>query len=112
MNTSEKYNSLLDEAKTMYAMGHDNKYISLQFADKGVDDPTIDKLLLEITNLRKEAKKQSGTRLLIYGGSMIGVAIIFSFISYNSESPIRFVLWGLTISGVLTLIKGLTNLLG
>ena len=112
MTTQEKYDSLLNEAKIMYALGHDNKYIEFQFADKGVDDQTIDNIVHEISALRKHSKKTRGKKLVIYGLSFLAVAFIFTLLSYNSESPTRFVLWGLAFSGVTTLIKGLTDIIG
>ena len=111
MKTSEKYDSLLNEAKTMYALGHDNKYIEFQFADKGVSDDIIDNIIRDINSLRKYNKKSRGRKLIIYGLSFLAVAFLFTLISYNSESPTRFVLWGLAISGVTTLIKGLADIM-
>jgi hypothetical protein len=112
MTTQEKYDSLLNEAKTMYALGHDNKYIEFQFADKGVDDNTIDNIIKDINSVRRHNKKSRGRKLVIYGLSFLGVAFLFTLISYNAESPTRFVLWGLAISGVTTLIKGLADMMG
>jgi hypothetical protein len=112
MNTTVNYDSLLNDAKTMYALGHDNKYIEFQFADQGVDDTTIDNLIKEINRLRKHNRRSRGRTLVIYGISLIAVAILFTLISYNSESPARFVLWGLAIGGVMTLVKGLADILG
>ena len=110
--TEAKYDELLNEAKTMFALGHDNKYIEFQFAEKKIDDATIDKIILEIKSLRKSNKKTKGTKLIIYGLSFLGAAFLFTLISYNENSPTRFVLWGLAISGVTTLIKGVADRIG
>lgn len=111
MITQENYESLLKEAKTMYALGHDNKYIQFQFADKGVDNITIDNIVKDISSLRKQNKKHRGLKLVMYGISFLAVAFLFTLLSYDSESPTRFVLWGLAISGVTTLLKGFADIM-
>jgi hypothetical protein len=112
MRTTEKLDDLLDEAKTMYALGHDNKYIEFQFAEKGINDELIDKIIGEINSLRKSSKRNLGFKMLIYGASFIVVGFIFTLLSYHSESPMRFILWGLVVSGVLTMAKGMINIIG
>ena len=112
MITNKDISTLFEEAKTLYAMGHDNKYIELQLADKGVDDTTIDEIIKEIKSLRKSNKKNHGIRLVIYSASIMAVGFLFTLLSYHSDSPVRFVLWGLVVSGVLTLIKGLGEMMG
>jgi len=112
MTTKEKYDDLLNEAKTLYASGHDDKYIEFQLAEKGVDDNTIDNIIKDLAILRRSEGKRRGWKLVIYGLSFLAIAFLFTLLSYESESPVRFVLWGLAISGVMTLIKGLASLIG
>ncbi len=112
MATSDSYDNLLNEAKIMYVSGHDNKYIEFQFADQGIDDSTIDKIVNDINILRKANKKSRGLKLIIYGASFIAVAFIITIFSFNSKSPIGFVMWGLAVSGVLTIVKGSADFLG
>jgi hypothetical protein len=112
MITEKEYESLLNEAKTMFASGHDNTYIDLQFAERGIDDDTIQKIIKEINSLKKHHKKRNGQKLIIYGLSFLAVAFIFTLLSYNPESPTKYVLWGLAISGVGTLIKGIADIIG
>ncbi|MES2593659.1 MAG: hypothetical protein V4608_17375 [Bacteroidota bacterium] len=109
---NNKYSELLNEAKTMFALGYDNRYIELQFAEKKIDDNIIDQIIVEIKSLRKAQKKSRGLKLIIYGASFIAVAFIMTLISYNEHSSSRFVLWGLAISGVTTLMKGVADILG
>ncbi len=112
MKLISNYESLLNEAKTMYALGHDNKYIEFQFADKGVEYQIIDAIISDIKVLRKSVKRRQGFKLLVYGASFIVVAFVFTLISYNSESPVRFVLWGLAVGGVVAMIKGIADIIG
>ena len=107
-----KYNELLNDAKKMYALGHDNRYIELQFAEIKIDDNTIEKIIAEIKSLIKANKKSTGLKYVIYGASFLAVAFIFTLMSYNEGSPIRFVMWGLAISGVTTLVKGIADIIG
>jgi hypothetical protein len=111
MKSEQNYQSLLDEARTMYASGNDNKYIILQFAEQGIADEIIDKLILDINTLRKEEKKNAAKKQLVYGLSLIALAILVSIFTYNSESPYRFFLWGAAVSGVVILVKGISGLL-
>ncbi|HXC03549.1 MAG TPA: hypothetical protein VNZ86_02285 [Bacteroidia bacterium] len=112
MSNTESFESLLSEARRMYAHGHDNRYIELQFADRGVDDAVIDKVIAEVTRLRKEVRRYIGVKYIFYGASLLATGIIASVLSFHSESPVRFVLWGMAVSGVLVLIKGLADLIG
>lgn len=106
------YNKALDQAISMYAFGHDNKYITLQLAEEGIDDAIIDGVIKEISRIRKAQKRKNGIKLLIYGGSFIIAAIGFSFISTKEGSPILYILWGLAISGVIVMVKGISAILG
>ncbi|MCW3085697.1 MAG: hypothetical protein JWP12_3063 [Bacteroidetes bacterium] len=105
------YESLLSEAKTMYAMGHDNTYIELQLADKGIDDTTIDKISVEIKHLRKSGQRNNGMKQIIYGLSFIAVGFVFTLLSFLKDSPVHYVLWGLAVSGLLFFVKGLSKFL-
>lgn len=106
-----KYEDCYEEAKTMFANGHDNKYIGFQLADKGVSDEMIDEVILAIKKLRKDVKKSIGMKQVIYGLSFIVAAVLFTFISTDENSPILYVLWGLAVTGVLTLMRGIANIL-
>lgn len=110
MINSGNHESLKNEAMTMLASGYDNKYIELQFAEKGIDDATIDLIISDISKVRKASKRKRGITWVIYGTSAIVAAVVFSFISFNSGSPINFVLWGLGISGMLTAAKGIIDI--
>lgn len=112
MVTDKQYDALLQEAKKMYASGHDDKYILFQFAEKGIDDSTIDKILLEIGSIRAHAKKQGGTKQLIYGACTVAAAMVLSILSYNAASPMRFILLGMFISGIMIFVKGALSRLG
>ncbi len=100
------------EATTMFANGYDSKYIGFQLAEKGVPDEMIDDVLIAIKKLRKGVKRSVGMKQVIYGSSFILVAIGFTFLSTNENSPITYILWGLAVTGVLTLIKGIANIIG
>jgi hypothetical protein len=112
MLSDKKYDNLLNEAKTLYALGHDNKYIEFQFAEQGIDDTTIDSIIKDINDLRKSNKKTRGIKLIIYGLSFISVALIITSITFKSEPPVSFIMWGMAISGVLTLVKGIADIIG
>ena len=112
MGSDQSYDSLLDEAKVMYASGHDNTYIEFQFAEQGVDDSTIDKIVADINKLRKGYKKSQGVKQIILGSSFIGTAFIITFITSHSQSPIIIILSGLAITGVFILVKGVADVLG
>lgn len=101
----------LQEAKEMFAYGHDSKYIEFQLAEKGVPDEMIDEIITAIKKLRKEVKKSIGMKQVVYGLSFIAAAFLFTFISTDENSPVVYVLWGLAIVGVLTTLKGVANVL-
>ncbi len=105
------FESLLNEAKTMYALGRDNTYIELQLAEKGIDDTTIDKIIVEIKRLRKSGQRNSGLKEIIYGLSFIAVGFVFTLLSFLKDSPVQYVLWGLAVSGLLLFTKGLSKFL-
>ncbi len=100
-----------EEAKVMFASGHDSKYIEFQLAEKGVFDEMIDEVIAEIKKLRKEVKKNVGMKQLIIGLSIIVVAIVITYVSTNSNSLVGYVLWGLAITGLLTMLKGVANIM-
>lgn len=105
------FDECLQEAKEMFAYGHDSKYIGFQLAEKGVPDEMIDEIIAEVKKLRKGVKKSIGMKQVIYGLSFIGAAILFTFISTDENSPVVYVLWGLAVVGVLTTMKGVANIL-
>lgn len=111
--TNNNYSDLLNEAIRMYASGHDNKYIEMQFSEKGVDDKTIDEIITEIKKSRKSEKRSRGIKFVIYGVSILVVALIVSIIlSYYKDSPFRYVaMWGLGLAGIMTIAKGITDIL-
>jgi hypothetical protein len=109
---TENYETLLDEARKLFAQGRDNRYIELQFAERGVADAVIDRIIQEMNTLRRSDKRQAGFKKMIYGASFLAAGILFSLISMHSESPVRFVLWGLAMGGALVMIKGLAEVMG
>ena|ERR1051325_752136 len=111
--TSYKYEDLLKEAITMYASGNDNTYIELQFAERGIDDKTINAVISEIKKIRKAEKRKRGIKLTVIGISLLATALIVSIIlSYNTNSPYRYVvMWGLGLSGMMTTAKGIVDFL-
>ena len=106
-----KFEDCYEEAKVMFSQGHDSKYIEFQMAEKGVPDEMIDEVIIAIKQLRKDVKKSLGVKQAIYGASFIAASFLFSFISFNSNSPIAYVLWGLAIAGVLTFVRGMANIM-
>lgn len=112
MKDTKKYNEVLDRATRYYAEGRDEVYMKMQFAEQGVDDKIVDEVLLEIKKLNKGVHKSIGLKFLIFGSSFIAVGLIVSYLTYTWESPIRFVLWGLPISGVIITVRGISKIIG
>ena len=101
-----------EQAKAMYAQGKDNKYIELQLAEERIADDVIEGIIQKINALRKSERRASGRKLLFYGVSFLVLGIIATVISFNSDSPVRFVLWGILLTGVALTAKGLANIIG
>jgi hypothetical protein len=103
---------LLEEAKKEFALGHDDMYISNQFAEQGVDDETIDKVLLEVKGLRNRINKQEGKRTVVYGLSFILVGLGATYFSTRWSSPVGYILWALPVFGVVATVKGISKIVG
>ncbi len=109
-----KLEALLQEAKTLAAYGHDNRYIELQMAEKGVQDETIDAVISELNKFRKSMKRSAGKRMLIYGFSLSAAAIVMGWFGSGEHGNyvITYVPYGLAVSGVLVCAKGVMGVLG
>lgn len=113
----QDYDSLLNEARSMYVYGHDNKYIEFQFAERGIDDRTIDKIVADINNLRKQIRKGRGIKRILWSTSFICAALIITYVSSYLQFPETYVMYmtffmsGLAIVGIAILIKGVADIL-
>lgn len=101
---------LYDEAMKMYASGYDNVYIELQFAEQGVSKDSIKEVIKKIKQARKREQRSKGIKLMIGGAATVAVGILFTLISFNSESPIGYVLYGLIVLGFMSFAKGLVDM--
>ena len=101
---------LYDDAIKMYASGHNNVYIELQFAEQGVDKATVKEVIDRIKKVRKNERRVKGYKIMIGGMATVAVGVIFTLISYKSESPIDYVLYGLIIMGIMSFVKGLLDI--
>jgi len=118
MAENQDYDSLLNEAKGMYVSGHDNKYIEFQFAERNIDDRTIDEIIVDINKLRKAIREDQGRKRILWGVSFIGAALIITFVSSHAKFTGSYVMYmtffmsGLAIGGVAIVIKGVADILG
>lgn len=101
---------LYDEAMKMYASGFDNVYIELQFAEQGVSIDNVKEVIKKIKQARKRELRSKGIKLMIGGTATVVVGILFTLISFNSESPVRYVLYGLIVLGFMSFAKGLVDM--
>ena len=108
--TKHNIEELYDEAMRMYASGFDNVYIELQFAEQGVDKSTVKEVITKIQRARKNERRGKGYKLMIGGAATVTVGILFTLISYKSDSPIGYVLYGLIVAGFMTFVKGLMDI--
>ncbi len=109
--TAAKLEELYDDAVRMLAEGHDNVYIEMQFAEQKIDNETINAVLTKVKNLRKAHKRSVGLKLIIGGLATVAVGFILSFISFNSQSPAYFILYGLITVGFMTFAKGVIDMI-
>ena len=112
MNKKNDQTKALDHAMSLYAAGHDNKYITLQLAEDGVEDHIIDEVIIEISGIRKSQRRKGGYKLVIYGASFIAAALVFTFISTKEGSPVVDNLLGRAQAGVLVMVEGISAVLG
>lgn len=103
------YEDLLNEAKGLYASANDDRYIALHFAEQGVDDPTIDKLLQDIQVLRKSERKAKGRKMLIAGALTTLVGIAIAYWANSLDAAWSFFLFGLPLIGVGMFAKGVVD---
>lgn len=101
---------LYDEAVKMYASGYDNVYIELQFAEQGVAKNAVKDIIKKIKQVRKREARAKGIKLMIGGAATVAVGVLFTFISFNSKSPVGYVLYGVIIIGVMSFAKGLVDM--
>lgn len=101
---------LYDQAMKMYADDNTDTYIEFQFLDKGIEKDTIKEVINRIKKERKLERRSKGYKLMIGGIATIFVGVIFTIISYNSKSPIGYVLYGLIIAGFMSFVKGLMDI--
>ncbi len=106
------FEELVDEATKQFALGHDDTYISNQFAEQGIDGDTIDKVLLQINGIRKAIDRQDGVKRIVYGLSFIVVGIVATYIASHWEAPVGYVLWALPVFGVVSTVKGISKIVG
>ena|ERR1700739_1029604 len=108
----EILNTAFEQAKGMYALGYDNRYIEIQLAEKKVPDHIIDEVIKKIKVFRKREGRAGGQKSLVYGLSYVAVAILASLLTFNYDSPVRYVCWGLLAMGAITTMKGLAKIIG
>jgi hypothetical protein len=109
---SKKYEEVLEKANRYFIEGRDEAYMKFQFAEQGLDDKIVDAVLLEIKKLKKGVNKNIGSKLLICGLSFIAMGILATCFSYSSDSPIKFVVWGVPILGVIFTVRGISKIIG
>lgn len=101
---------LYDRAVNLWAEGHDNDYIRLQFLENGVEKATVDAVLKKLDGVRKADKRTKALKLIIGGVATIAVAFLFTFISFSDGSPVLYVLYGMMTLGVMVAAKGIIDL--
>lgn len=94
----------------MYASGYDNVYIELQFAEQGVSIDNVKEVIKKIKQARKREQRSKGIKLMIGGTATVAVGILFTLISFNSESPVGYVLYALIVLGFMSFAKGLVDM--
>jgi hypothetical protein len=110
MTTNHDADKLFDKALRMYASGHDNVYIELQFAELGIDKEITKQVIGKIKGVRKSKQRSRGFKLIIGGLATVSVAVIFTLFSFTSASPVTYVLYGLIVTGCMSFAKGLIDL--
>ena len=108
---SDEYSEVYDKAVKYFAGGADEKYIKFQLAEQGVRDELADAVLKDIGELSAGVKKRYGIRLMVLGTSFIAAGLLITFLT-SSDSPVKAVLWGMPILGVVITVKGLGKILG
>lgn len=111
MNT-DNFNTLFEKAKGFYAAGYDDIYIANQFAEQNVNDDVIDAVLKKIKEIRKTETKTIGKKQILYGISFILFGLGITWLTYNLDIGVAYIMWGLPIVGVFYTIKGISNIAG
>ena len=106
-----EFETLLEEAKRYFSSGYDEVYVANQFAEKGVEDATIDRVINELKKLNKIIRRNSGKKMLLYGLSLIVLGLGFIWWSSYWAFNYRFFLWGLPIAGFGIGMRGLAKIL-
>ncbi len=109
---TNNFEELKEQAIKYWRSGFDEVYIVNQFAEKGVDNNTIDRVIYDVKKVKKAEMRGSGVKLFIYGLSFIIVGLGLTWWSTNWDFEYIFILWGLPVFGVMTAIKGLGRILG
>ncbi|MCE3228795.1 MAG: hypothetical protein K0S32_3346 [Bacteroidetes bacterium] len=108
---STNFDELYDDAVRLYASGYDNDYIRSDFAEKNIDHETTEAVIKKIKTLRKAGKRRVGVKLMIGGLAAVLAGVAFTYFSFNSGSPVVYVLYGLIIAGFMTFAKGLVDMI-
>lgn len=98
-------------AKGLYVTGHNDKYIELHLADKKYPDSVIDGVVLQVSHLRKVAKKQIGIQKILFGSVLILVACLVTYFSFHSNSPLGILMAGTGVLGIFVVAKGIMEIL-
>ena len=101
---------LYDEAMKMYASGYDNIYIELQFAEQDISKDRVNDVIKKIKQARKREQRGKGIKLMIGGTATVAVGVLFTLISFNSDSPVGYVLYGVIVLGFMSFAKGLVDM--
>ncbi len=112
MLSEKEYEGFLNQAKGMYAAGHNDRYIILQLADKKVPDESIDQIMANVKSIRKYTLRQQGIREVLFGLSFMVAGILIAYWVIDVGFLVRYIALGLPIGGVALSVKGLFNILG
>ena len=114
MTNEQRYQDFLNEGKKAYVVNTDERYITLQLAEQGADDETIDKVLSELKKLKRYNRRQRGIKTLVAGLAVVVVGMFITFRTYLSEDQameVGFVTLGLLVAGVSLAAKGLVDMI-
>ncbi|MBL7748149.1 MAG: hypothetical protein JNM19_12010 [Chitinophagaceae bacterium] len=106
------YNEWLQFADNLHKRGFNYDEISSQLLAKGTPENLLQEIIDKIKSIRLTRKRKSGFICCGVGVTLLVVGCLAALLFYQSESTVRFAMYGLTTIGVLFSLKGLADIMG
>jgi predicted phage tail protein len=102
----------LSNARDWFSHGDSQDTILEKLQKLGLDEPTREVIMKEMSSLFLEKKRQNGIRMIIIGALFLVVGFFLTVFLFHANQSIDFVMYGMTTVGASLLLYGLVNVLG